>query len=127
MAKYVSGRLSASYAHTNFKAESNALAAGTVTTTIFGAVTAASTAAVGAKNQNNKLDQLAGSYRLGAVKLTASWASGKSSDTANTTNSVKTKATQIGAEYGFGQIRPFCISGKSKITKESDGSASFDA
>jgi len=127
LANYTNGPLNASYAHTNFKTEVNAVASGTVTTTIFGAVTAASTAAAGAKNQDNKLDQLAGSYQLGAAKLTASYAKGQIRDTATTTNSVDTKAQQIGAEYAFGAVRPFIVKGTGTVTKVSDGSKSFDA
>jgi len=126
LVNYTAGPLNASFAHTDFKQEVNAVAAGTVTTTIWGAVTAASTAAAGAKDQSNKLDQLAGSYQLGAAKLTASFANGQVRDAATATNSANTKATQFGAEYAFGQVRPFLISGTAKQTKLSDGSTTFD-
>jgi len=127
LANYAAGPLNASYAHTSFKTESNAVAAGTITTTIFGAVTAASAAAAAAKDQNNKLDQLAASYQLGAAKLTASYAKGQIRDTATATNSADTKAMQFGGEYAFGKVRPFLISGKSKITRQSDAATTFDA
>ena len=127
LANYTNGPLNASYAHTNFKTEVNAVASGTVTTTIFGSVTAASSAAVGAKNQDNKLDQLAGSYQLGAAKLTASYAKGQIRDAATAANSADTKAQQIGAEYAIGAARPFLVKGTGKIVKLSDGSTTFDA
>lgn len=127
LANYTNGPLNASYAHTNFKTEVNSVASGTVTTTIFGAVTAASATTAGAKNQDNKLDQLAGSYQLGAAKLTASYAKGQIRDAATATNSADTKATQIGAEYAFGAIRPFVVKGAGKITSLSTGLNTFDA
>ncbi len=127
LANYTNGPLNASYAHTDFKTKSNAVAAGTVTTTIFGAVTAASTAAAGEKDQANKLDQLAGSYQLGAAKLTASYAKGQIRDAVTTTNSADTKAQQFGAEYALGNARPFVISGSAKITRANDSVVTFDA
>jgi predicted porin len=135
LANYTNGPLNASYAHTSFKSEVSAVTASTINTTtgaytggttnIFGAVGA--TTAAAAKNQDNKLDQLAGSYQLGAAKLTASYAKGQIRDTATTTNSVDTKAQQIGAEYAFGAVRPFIVKGTGTVTKVSDGSKSFDA
>ena len=123
---YVNGPLNASYAHTNFKTEVNSVASGTVTTTIFGAVTAASATTAGAKNQDNKLDQLAGSYQLGAAKLTASYAKGSIDDSVTTANTATTKAQQLGAEYAFGKARPFIVSGTG-VVKNSSGTATFDA
>jgi len=125
---YVNGPLSASYAHTSMKIEQAAAPVGAYPTTIFGslgatAYTAASAAAV---NQSNSLDQLAGSYQLGAAKLTASFASGKIDDSLTVANNAKTKAQQIGAEYAFGKIRPFVVTGTS-VVKNSAGTKIFDA
>jgi predicted porin len=67
------------------------------------------------------------SYQLGAAKLTASYAKGKIEDTATTTNSMDTKATQFGAEYAIGKFRPFAITGKSTNVLASSGATTFDA
>jgi len=123
---YAKGPLNASFAHTSMKIEANAVAAGTVTTTIFGSVTAASTAAVGALTQSNSLNQFAGSYVLGDLKLTASVANGTIRDTGTVGNSLDTTAQQVGAEYTMGKFRPFFISGTG-VTKTTAGVKTFDA
>jgi len=123
---YVNGPLNASYAHTNMKIEANAIATGYVTTTIFGGVTAASTAAVGEVSQSNKLDQLAGSYQLGAAKLTASYAKGKIDDSVTVANTATTLAQQVGAEYAFGKARPYFVTGTA-VVKNSADTKTFDA
>jgi predicted porin len=135
LANYTNGPLNASYAHTSFKTETSAVTASVQdgtgkyttagSTNIFGAVT--NLAAADAKNQDNKLDQLAGSYQLGAAKLTASYAKGQIRDSLVAANSADTKAQQIGGEYAFGAARPFLVKGTGKITKLSDGSTTFDA
>ena len=125
---YVNGPLNASYAHTNMKIEQAAATTGSYPTTIFGSLGAtAYTATTGAAvNQDNKLDQLAGSYQLGAAKLTASYAKGSIDDSVTTANTATTKAQQLGAEYAFGKARPFIVSGTG-VVKNSSGTATFDA
>jgi len=126
---YTAGPLNASYAHTSMKIEQSAATTGAFPITIFGSLSAtAYTAASGAaKNQSNTLDQLAGSYTLGALKLAAHYSKGKIDDSATTANSLDTKATQIGAEYTMGKFRPFAISGNSTNVLKSSGATTFDA
>ena len=126
---YVNGPLNVSYAHTNMKIEqSQASSSSGYATNIFGSLSATaytSTTYLGA-NQDNKLDQLAGSYQLGAAKLTASYAKGSIDDSVTTANTATTKAQQLGAEYAFGKARPFIVSGTG-VVKNSSGTATFDA
>jgi predicted porin len=126
LADYANGPLKASYAHTSFKTEANAVAAGTVSTTIFGSVTAASAAAVAATNQSNTLDQLGASYQVGALKIVGSMANGKIKDSATVANNRKSTAQQIGFEYTMGAARPFYNQGTA-VLKKDDGTKDFDA
>ena len=124
---YVAGPVNASYAHTNMKIEQTVASSLGNPTNIFGSLnaTAYTAATAAAVNQNNKLDQLAGSYQLGAAKLTASLANGKVNDSVTTTNTVKTSAQQLGAEYKFGNLRPFFITGTA-VVKDSAGVKTFN-
>ena len=127
LANYVSGPLNASYAHTDWTNNASATTAEPVgtATNILGLAGAAVAVSANAKTYQAKLDQFAGSYQLGAAKLTYSLADGKREDTTNATFT-KSKAQQFGAEYAFGAFRPFVISGTGKITDQT-GATTFDA
>jgi predicted porin len=119
LAHYVAGPVNASYAHTdwrNFASATTGQAAGTATN-IFAAAAAAVTASPSFKQYNGTLDQFAGSYQLGAAKLTYSLANGKREEAVAGTYT-KSKAQQFGGEYALGAIRPFVISGTGKITDQ---------
>jgi len=125
LANYVSGPLNASYAHTdwtNNTSATSAVAAGTATN-IFAAAAAAVTASAGNKTYEAKLDQFAGSYQLGAAKLTYSLANGKRTETTGNTFT-KSKAQQFGGEYAFGAMRPFVITGTGKIEDQTGATTS---
>ena len=124
---YTNGPLNASFAHTEMNIEGSLVTANTTPTTLLGGTAGKTlTATTVATDYSNKLDQLAGSYQLGAAKLTASYAKGQVRDAVTATNNANTKATQLGAEYAFGQIRPFFITGKLKADNTT-GTALFDA
>ncbi len=129
LANYAAGPLNASYARTSMKIEQSAASNLTGNATnIFGSLNAtAYTATTGAaKNQSNTLDQLAASYTMGALKLVATIANGKITDSATAANTSKTSAQQIGAEYTMGNVRPFFTTG-SGVVKNSAGTKTFDA
>jgi len=131
---YASGPLKASFAHTDFKSESSAVAvsvqdgSGKYTTAgstnIFGAVT--NLAAADATNYKNKLDQLGASYKTGNLLIVGSLANGKINDSVTATNNRKTAAKQIGFEYTMGAARPFYNQGTAELKKD-DGTKDFDA
>jgi len=128
LANYAQGPLNASYARTSMKVEQSAATTGAFPTTIFGSLGAtAYTATSGAaKNQSNTLDQLGASYTVGALKLVASMANGKITDSVTAANTSKTSAQQIGAEYTMGKARPFFTTGSGSV-KNSAGTKTFDA
>ena len=125
---YVNGPLNVSFAHTSMKIEQTAATVGTFPTTIFGSssATAYTAATAAAVNQSNTLDQLAGSYQLGAAKLTASYAKGRIDDSATVANNATTLTQQVGAEYAFGKVRPYFITGTA-VVKNSTDTKTFDA
>jgi predicted porin len=126
LANYVSGGLNASYAHTNYTTAVSAVSAGTTCVlNVLGACTNVATTAAAAVNSDAKLDQFAGSYQLGAAKLTYSLANGKRTEAVGATVT-KTKAQQFGAEYAFGKIRPYIIAGTGTVTNDISGAKTFD-
>jgi predicted porin len=129
LANYAAGPLNASYARTSMKVEQSAASNLTgYATNIFGALNATAYSATtgAAKSQSNTLDQLGASYTVGALKLVATIANGKITDTATVANTSKTSAQQIGAEYTMGKARPFFTTG-SAVVKNSAGTKTFDA
>ena len=125
LAQYIDGPLNASYAHTdwrNFASATTAEAIGAATN-IWAAAGAAVAASAGFKQYNATLDQFAGSYQLGATKLTYSLANGKRNEDVGATFT-KSKAQQFGAEYQMGAIRPFVISGTGKIEDQTGATTS---
>ena len=131
MLNFDQGPLSASFAYTTMKIEQAAVAAttqnadgtypaGTGTTNIFGA-TGGITTAVGAKSQSNKVTQLGGSYKAGALKFIGAMSNGTINDSTTATNSQKTKSSTVGAEYSMGGMRPFVQVGSGTVTTTSTG------
>lgn len=120
---YANGPFKAAYAHTNVNAKT---VAGTTVTTlnIFGA---AGTDAANAEYKSN-LDQLAASYEVGALKLTAHYLSGTKDNQglSAATSDQKYKATNFGLLYTMGNVGLFASTGKGTNTKVSDGSLTND-
>lgn len=63
---------------------------------------------------------------MGALKLVATVANGKITDSVTAANTSKTSAQQIGAEYTMGNFRPFFTTGSGSV-KNSAGTKTFDA
>jgi predicted porin len=125
LANYVNGPLNAAYAHTdwtNHASATAAVAAGTATN-IFAAASAAVAVSAGVKDYQGKLDQYAGSYQLGAAKLTYSLANGKRTEAVGATFT-KSKAQQFGGEYAVGAARFFAVTGTGKIEDQTGATTS---
>ena len=129
MLNFDQGPLSASFAYTTMKIEQAAIIAsvqggsGVYTTAgstnIFGAT--AGLAAVDAKSQSNKVTQLGGSYKAGALKFIGAMSNGTINDSVTTGNSLKTKSSTVGAEYSMAGMRPFVQVGSGTLTTTSTG------
>jgi len=130
MLNFDQGPLSASFAYTSMKIEQAATvisvqdSAGTYTTAgttnIFGA-TASIASVTAAKSQSNKVTQLGGSYKAGALKFIGAMSNGTINDSTTATNSQKTKSSTVGAEYSMGGMRPFVQVGSGTVTTTSTG------
>ena len=109
---YNAGPLNATYGRTQY-VEKKVQGSNTAVADMFGAV---STTAAASTDFTGTLDQLTGSYEVGALKLTGQYLSGKKDQAANpATTNLTYKAKVLGGIYTVGNAGFFAMSGNGTI------------
>lgn len=116
---YSAGPLSASFAHTDLRVRTSAVAtSASCPLNIVGACTATSIVSAAQVNADSKLTQLGASYVVGnGLKVVMTYADGDRRESVGATRT-DTKALQFGAEYTMGLARPYITLGNASLTNQ---------
>ncbi len=128
MIKYANGPLTLAYANTKGAMTTSALATTVTTrTNVYGAlISAPSTAITNTAERNAKIDQLGGSYTMGAAKVGFTYNKGNNGGAATSTDITDYKSQQISGTYAFGNVVPFLSTGSAKSTNRTTAALSED-
>ena len=128
MVKYASGPVALAFAHTKADMQASVIASGLATrTNVYGALIAAATSATtNAAERSASLNQVGGSYTMGAAKVGFTYNKGDNGGSTTSTVATDYKAYNISASYALGAYSPFVSMGRADSKLSSTGALSED-